>query len=112
MYSLVGLHDQKQKLESSSDVFELDKSNSTFDSKVSTLEVDPQEGDRLKIFWSRALTCIIAPLLVTGYYIGLYLHWISSYDADGPVPQGPPGGRWAYYTWSVLVQMFTGLKPL
>ena len=102
IYSLVGFQDGNQKLDSSSDVFQLPESKPTFASEVSTFGVDPQEGDSLKMFWSRALTCIIVPALVTGYYIALYLHWISSYDASGPVPQGPPGGRWAYYTWYVF----------
>jgi hypothetical protein len=114
LYSLVGLHDQQQKLGSSSDVFELPESKPTFFSQTTpvgveskptffsqstTVGVETHDGDKLKVFWSRALTCVIAPMLVTGYYIGLWLHWMSSYDAGGPIPQGPPGGRWAYYTW-------------
>lgn len=115
-YSLVGLQGQKQKLNSSSDIFELPESKSTptffsntitdeveskpsFASRTTTVGVEIQDGDNLKVFWSRALTCVIVPILVTGYYIGLWSHWMSHYDGGGPVPQGPPGGRWAYYTW-------------
>lgn len=99
IYSLVGFQDPKQKLDSTSDVFELRDGKPTFYSQATTIGVEAQDGDELRVFWSRALTCIIAPILVTGYYVGLWSYWMSHYDAGGPVPQGPPGGRWAYYTW-------------
>ncbi len=59
-------------------------------------------GQLLPRFWLRTLTCIFVPLLVTAYYGGLYAYWILRYDDGGPVAQGPPAGRWAYYIWCVL----------
>jgi hypothetical protein len=56
-------------------------------------------GDSMRVFWLRTLTCILVPVFVTGYYAGLWAYWIQGYDDDGPVPVGPPAGRWAYYIW-------------
>jgi len=102
LYSLVGLQDNpKQKIDSSSDVFELRDPKPTFGTTVTTatIGVENHDGDKLKVFWSRTLTCIIVPTLVTGYYVAFWSYWVSNYDASGAVPQGPSAGRWAYYTW-------------
>jgi hypothetical protein len=62
-------------------------------------DINSGDGDCLKVFWLRTLTCAFVPVFVAGYYAGLWAHWICQYDAGGPVPRGPEGGRWAYYTW-------------
>ena len=53
----------------------------------------------LRLYWSRTLTCIFVPLLITTYYAALWAWWIKRFRDNGPVPRGPAGGRWAYYTW-------------
>ncbi|KAK5559818.1 hypothetical protein LTR46_001567 [Exophiala xenobiotica] len=55
------------------------------------------QGELLPRFWLRTLTCTVVPLLITAYYAGLYAYWILRYDDGGPMAQGPPAGRWAYY---------------
>lgn len=97
LYSLAGFKGPIVKLDSSPSI-DLKDIKATFDTQAS-FEISDENGDALKVFWTRTLTCILAPILVTAYYIVLWSYWIHRYDADGPVPQGPSGARWAYYTW-------------
>ncbi|KAK4942748.1 hypothetical protein LTR10_017508 [Elasticomyces elasticus] len=75
-----------------------------------TSDVKSNQPDLLQKYWLRTLSCIFVPLLVTGYYAGLYAYWILRYDDSGPVAQGPPAGRWAYYIWFVISATGIGLS--
>lgn len=80
------------------------------------LQIDPTQkekeanGEHLRLFWARTLTCIVAPIFVTGYYAAVWARWLNRFDDQGPVAQGPANGRWVYYVWFVTSAVGIGIS--
>ncbi|KIW09903.1 hypothetical protein PV08_11679 [Exophiala spinifera] len=111
LYSVVSLRGAKQDSEVLSDENSTRYgSNATMHEPSSAFAIDSPDGDRMQVFLLRTVTCICVPILMTGYYAGLWAYWIEGYDNSGPVPWGPPAGLWAYYIWFVVSAVGIGMS--
>ena len=68
------------------------------------------DGVPLRQFWKRAISCLVAPLLVTVYFGCIWLIWLKQYDNGGPVAHGPKNARWIYYGWFVVSTIAIGIS--
>jgi hypothetical protein len=44
----------------------------------------------------------LGPLVVTGYFIALWRTYLAPIDSNSPLPFGPPGAKWVFYSWFLV----------
>lgn len=61
----------------------------------------PGRGHQLRRFYFRSLVGILAPLVITGYFVAIWRIYLAPQDPRNPLVFGPPGATWVFYSWFI-----------
>lgn len=58
-------------------------------------------SQRFHRYYFRALVGILAPIIITGAFVAIWVIYLRSLDNNSEFVVGPPGGSYVYYAWFI-----------